>query len=201
MVEQIRTLLERKTELRAQGLAARQRQTHRKELSHTIAANLTQLDEYQAARVVMFYVSVPSEVHTLPLLSEALTQGKQVVVPYMEASRIQLFRLGATDELAPGQFNILEPRRELRAQPDRLLDARQMDLVGVPGVAFDRRGGRLGHGRGYYDELLKRLRPDVPRIGLAYECQLFDEIPMLPHDVPMHRVITERMVYGKGMGD
>lgn len=200
MVEQIRTLLERKTELRARGLAARQRQPHRKELSHTIAASLTRLDEYQAARVVMFYVSVPSEVHTLPLIAGALDQDKCVVVPYMEASRICLFRLSATDELAPGQFNILEPRRELRAEPGRSLDAHQIDLVVVPGVAFDRQGGRLGHGRGYYDELLKRLHPEVPRIGLAYECQLFDEIPMLPHDVPMHKVITERMVYGKELG-
>jgi 5-formyltetrahydrofolate cyclo-ligase len=148
----------------------------------------------------MFYVSIPSEVHTLPLLSEAMAEGKRVVVPYMKASRIHLFHLTSTDELAPGQFNILEPRRELREAPGRSIDASQIDLVVVPGVAFDRHGGRLGHGRGYYDELLRRLRPGVPRIGLAYECQLFDQIPMLPHDMPMHKVITERMVYGKGLG-
>lgn len=200
-MEQIRTLLQRKAELRARGLAARQQQPHRKELSRTIATSLSRLGEYEAAQVTMFYVSVPSEVHTLGLLSEALGQGKTVVVPYMEASRIHLFRLAATDELAPGQFNILEPRRELRAQAGRSIDVGQIDLVVVPGVAFDRQGGRLGHGRGYYDELLKRLRPGVPRIALAYECQLFDEVPMLPHDVPMHKIITETAIYGgQGLG-
>jgi 5-formyltetrahydrofolate cyclo-ligase len=195
MVEPIATLLERKAELRARGLAARQQQPHRKELSRAIAVRLGELPEYQAARVVMYYVGVSSEVHTLALLTAALQQGKTVVVPYMASSRIELFRLEEVDELAPGHFNILEPRRELRTQPDRTAAAEQIELVVVPGVAFDRQGGRLGHGRGYYDELLKRLRPEVPRIALAYECQLFDQIPMLPHDMPMHKVITERAVY------
>lgn len=195
MVEQIAKLLQRKAEIRALGLAARQQQSHRKELSRTIAARLAGLPEYQAARVVMYYVGVPSEVHTLALVSEALGQAKTVVVPYMESSRIELCRLEEVDDLAPGHFGILEPRRELRTRPERAVDVERVELVVVPGVAFDRQGGRLGHGRGYYDELLKRLRPAVPRIALAYECQIVDQVPMLAHDMPMHKVITELAIY------
>jgi 5-formyltetrahydrofolate cyclo-ligase len=128
-------------------------------------------------------------------VAEALAEGKTVVVPYMDSARIHLFRLESLDELAPGQFGILEPRRELRNAPGKSVDPARIELVVVPGVGFDRQGGRVGHGRGYYDELLKRIRPEVPRIGLAYECQLFDAVPMLPHDVPMNRVITEQAVY------
>lgn len=195
MVEPVGNLQERKAEIRAQGLAARAQQPHREDLSRTIVATLSRLNEYQAAGVVLYYVSVPSEVHTLPLLAEALAQGKTAVIPYMDSARIALFRLESLDELAPGQFGILEPRRDLRTAAGKAVDPARIELVVIPGVGFDRQGGRVGHGRGYYDELLKRIRPEVPRIGLAYECQLFDEIPMLPHDVRMHKVVSEQAVY------
>ena len=78
-------------------------------------------------------------------------------------------------------------------QPDEL------DVIMVPGVAFDRRGGRTGHGKGYYDKLLEHARRDTPLVALAFECQLFPEIPVQPHDVFMDMVITESAVYpGRG---
>ena len=69
----------------------------------------------------------------------------------------------------------------------------------VPGVAFDRRGGRMGHGFGYYDKLLEHARPDAPLVALAFECQLFPEIPTQAHDIFMDKIITEQAIYaGKG---
>ena len=79
---------------------------------------------------------------------------KRVVVPYCVGRRLELFRLTDMDELAEGTFTILEPRPELRERPERRVDVAEVDLVVVPGVAFDARGGRLGHGQGYYDRLL-----------------------------------------------
>ena len=71
----------------------------------------------------------------------------------------------------------------------------------VPGVAFDRHGGRTGHGKGYYDKLLQHARPDAPLVALAFECQLFPEIPTAQHDIFMDRIITEKAIYdGKGRG-
>jgi 5-formyltetrahydrofolate cyclo-ligase len=69
----------------------------------------------------------------------------------------------------------------------------------VPGVAFDRTGARMGHGFGYYDKLLQHARPDAPLVALAFECQLFPEIPTQPHDIFMDKIITEKRVYtGRG---
>ena len=69
----------------------------------------------------------------------------------------------------------------------------------VPGVAFDRRGARMGHGFGYYDKLLEHARPDTPLVALAFECQLFNEIPTQSHDIFMDKIITEQSIYqGKG---
>jgi 5-formyltetrahydrofolate cyclo-ligase len=69
----------------------------------------------------------------------------------------------------------------------------------VPGVAFDRRGARMGHGKGYYDKLLEHARPDTKLVALAFECQLFPEIPVQQHDIFMDKLITEAAVYqGRG---
>jgi len=98
-------------------------------------------------------------------------------------------------ELAAGTLGIPEPRHELRSLPERRIAPGELDLVMVPGLAFDRRGGRVGHGKGYYDRLLARVRPDALLAGVAFECQVFPQVPMLDYDVLMDRVITERTVY------
>lgn len=143
----------------------------------------------------MLYVGVRSEVGTRPFLLQAIAEGKRVVVPYCVGRDLALFHLQGMEELAASGFGLFEPRPELRADPAKRVDPAELDLVMVPGVAFDRRGGRLGHGKGYYDRLLPRIRCDAPLIAVAFECQLFPEIPMLEHDVFMDRVITEKTIY------
>ena len=125
-------------------------------------------------------------------------QGKRVVVPYCVGGQIQLFLLADVEELAAGGLGILEPKPALRGDPSRHVEPAGLDLVLVPGVAFDRRGGRLGRGKGYYDGLLAHIRPDTSLVALAFECQIVPEIPMLPHDVYMHKVITEKAIYERG---
>jgi 5-formyltetrahydrofolate cyclo-ligase len=98
------------------------------------------------------------------------------------------------EELAIGMYNIFEPAEQLRRQPAKQVPVSQIDLAMVPGVAFDERGGRLGHGKGYYDKLLENARPDCPLVALAFECQIFPEIPVGEHDIYMDKVITERRV-------
>ncbi len=68
---------------------------------------------------------------------------------------------------------------------------KELDLILVPGVAFDARGGRTGHGKGYYDKLLENARLETPLVSLAFECQMFEEIPMQDHDIFMDKVVTE----------
>jgi 5-formyltetrahydrofolate cyclo-ligase len=103
------------------------------------------------------------------------------------------------DELAVGMYKILEPRPELRELPAKRVDVRELDLIMVPGVAFDPRGARMGHGKGYYDKLLEYARPQTPLVALAFECQIFPEIPTQPHDIFMDKIITEKTIYqGRG---
>jgi 5-formyltetrahydrofolate cyclo-ligase len=103
------------------------------------------------------------------------------------------------DELELGMYRILEPKQELRTVVEKRVEVDELDLIMVPGVAFDVRGARTGHGKGYYDKLLEHARPDTPLVALAFECQMFEEIPVEEHDVFMDKVVTEKAVYaGRG---
>jgi 5-formyltetrahydrofolate cyclo-ligase len=184
-----------KQAIRSQARANRRRQADKDGLSRQICRTLAALPEYTHAGTVMFYVDLGSEVRTRQFLPTAWGDGKRVVVPYCAGEQLGLFCLESIDELAPGTLRILEPQAELRGLAGRTADVSWLDLIVVPGVAFDRRGGRLGQGKGYYDRLLRRVRPDATLVGLAFECQLFAKIPMLPHDVSVHKVISEKAVY------
>jgi 5-formyltetrahydrofolate cyclo-ligase len=193
------TFQERKKQLREQAHANRNAQADKDGLSRIILDRFVALPEYAAARVVMYYVDVRSEVRTRHYLPEALKHDKTIVVPYCVDGELELFHLTSMDELAIGMYKILEPKPELRSLPEKRFKAEQLDLVMVPGVAFDRTGARMGHGFGYYDKLLQHARPDAPLVALAFECQLFPEIPTQAHDIFMDRIITEQAVYeGRG---
>jgi 5-formyltetrahydrofolate cyclo-ligase len=181
--------------IRAEARDRRRRQPDQAALSRRIGDALLALPEYLAAAAVMLYVDVGSEVRTRPLFAPMWAAGKQVVVPYCVGDGLELFRLESLEELAPGTLGIPEPAKELRGRGDRAFDPAQLDLVVVPGIAFDRRGGRLGQGKGYYDRFLPLVSPRAALVGLAFECQLLPEIPMLQHDLYLHKVITEAAVY------
>jgi 5-formyltetrahydrofolate cyclo-ligase len=192
----------RKKAIREQAHSRRNQQDNKDELSRRICTTFMALPEYAAARTVMFYLDVRSEVRTRQALPEALASGKRIIVPWCnEQGELELFHLTDMAELAIGMYRILEPKPELRSLPQKQVRAEELDLVMVPGVAFDRRGARMGHGKGYYDKLLQHARPDSPLMALAFECQLFDEIPTAEHDIFMDRIITESAVYaGRGRG-
>ena len=190
-------LRRRKIELRATAHARRRAQADRAALSRQIADRLWAQPEYAAARTLLAYVAYQSEVHTRELIAQAWADGKRVVLPDCHDGRLRLFQVESFAELEPGTLGILEPRPEVRGRPEREANIATIDLVLAPGVAFDRRGGRLGHGKGYYDRLLAEVGPQTCLIGLAFECQVFDEVPLMAHDVPMHKVITERAVWAR----
>lgn len=200
MIEQALTLRERKQALREQAHALRNAQTEKDALSQVICARFVSLPAYAAARTVKFYIDVRSEVRTRHALPAALASGKKIVVPWCnEAGELELFHLTDMSELALGMYKILEPKPELRHMREKQVRTEDLDLIMVPGVAFDRRGARMGHGKGYYDKLLKHARPDAPLVALAFECQLFPEIPVGHHDVFMDQILTESAQYpGRG---
>lgn len=190
----------KKKAIREQAHANRKAQENKDELSREICAKFMSLPEYASARTVMFYVDVRTEVRTRLDLETALSHGKTIVVPWCnDAGELELFKLNSMDDLSIGMYKILEPKLELRHLPEHQVDVKSLDLVMVPGVAFTRDGARMGHGKGYYDKLLEHARPDAPLVALAFECQLFPEIPTQAHDVFMDKIITEREIYpGRG---
>ena len=196
------SIRERKDALRKQAHANRNAQENKDELSRRIVGAFMSLPEYAEANTVMFYIDVRSEVRTRNDLELALQSGKTIIVPWCnEAGELELFRLASMDELELGMYRILEPKVELRGLPEKQVDVQELDLIMVPGVAFDRRGARMGHGKGYYDKLLQHARLNTPLVALAFECQLFEEIPVAEHDIFMDRIITEDHVYqGRGRG-
>lgn len=177
----------------------RRNQPNKDEVSTTIVERFMALPEYAAARTVMFYVDVRDEVRTRHALPAALAGDKRVVIPYCVDGELELFHLESMDELVVGMYKILEPREELRDVAAKRLQPQELDLIMVPGVAFDREGGRTGHGKGYYDKLLEHARPDAPLVALAFESQMFAQIPCEAHDIYMDKVVTEDASYpGRG---
>lgn len=192
-------LSERKKAIREQAHANRRAQVDKDGVSQQIMRRFMDLPEYAAARTVMFYVDVRAEVRTRHAFPEALLSDKRIVVPYCVDGELELFHLAAMDELEEGMYRILEPREELREVAEKRVEVGDLDLIMVPGVAFDPQGGRTGHGKGYYDKLLEHARLATPLVGIAFQCQIFPEIPMGDLDVRMDKVVTEEAVY-EGLG-
>lgn len=193
----------RKAAIREQARKNRVAQKDKDALSRAICGRFMELPAYRTAKSVMWYVDAGSEVRTRHTLPEALTHGKRVVVPWcvVETNTLELFLLEDMSELVEGAYKILEPKDELRRLPAKVVQPEELDLVMVPGTAFDPRGGRMGQGKGYYDRLLARARPDAPLVALAFDCQIFDDIPVAGHDVFMDQVLTEtRSIAGRGRG-
>lgn len=156
--------------------------------SRVICNKLLELPVFRSAKTVMFYISFQGEVNTFPMIAEAFRLNKCVAVPLIRKETRQLIPvvIEAVHDLVPGSYGIPEPARNApRLQPEDL------DLVVVPGVAFDAAGNRLGRGAGYYDRFLSLLPSTTPVIGVGYDFQLTPAIPGLePHDRRVTTVLT-----------
>ncbi len=145
---------------------------------------------YRKAQTLFISVSFGSELDTHPLIARALVDGKRVAVPHCDprTHRMQpLWIARFPEDLTPGILGILEP------DPDRCAAAApaMLDLVIVPGIAFTRRGMRLGYGGGYYDRFLTALPDHVPTLALAPDSQIADALPVEPHDRRFNWLLTE----------
>jgi 5-formyltetrahydrofolate cyclo-ligase len=199
-------LLELKSQLRRKAYDARNAQPNKDEVSSLAMAKLVELPEYRQAQTVLWYLDCRSELRTRHALAAALNGDKRIVVPYCTtddhgANKLGLWLLESIEEMVVGKWNILEPPRDRWNEPGKVVSPEELDFVMVPGVGFDRRGGRMGNGQGYYDRLLQSVRLNCKLVAPCYESQLMDEIAMGPHDVYMDKVVTEAQVYtGKGRG-
>jgi 5-formyltetrahydrofolate cyclo-ligase len=149
------------------------------------------LAKQTAGSIIALYAPKGSEVDTSRIDGFARARGLRVAYPRInDGDRRLAFHEVTIDELVPATFGLREP-----APHAPLVELSQMTALLVPGLAFDRAGGRIGWGRGYYDVTLAAASPAALRIGLAFECQVLDHVPRDPHDAPLHYVVTEAAIY------
>ena len=160
----------------------------RREASERIRRLVGELPEFQQARTVLLFVSLPDEADTLGIIADALAAGKTVAVPKVDRKRkvMEACRLHALDRgLAPGVFGIPEP------QATEVVEPGAIDFVLVPARGFDREGNRIGRGGGYYDRYMSHPDFHAVRCGIAFAAQVLDAIPHDAHDLPIHVLVTE----------
>lgn len=169
----------------------------REAASARIRALVMNLPEVTATRAMLAFASTGTEVDLDPLLRGQIEAGVQVLIPWVEGPVLLLAAVrDLDDELAPGFRGVREPRPGAR----RAVTPERVDVALVPGVGFDRHGHRLGYGGGHFDRLLATLRPGTPLIGVAYACQVVEEIPVEGHDVAVDALVTETGLVRTGSG-
>lgn len=159
--------------------------------SRAIWERFSSLQNYRSASAIALYCSIvrEREVMTIPMIEMALVQGKKVCLPKVMHDSLEFFSIrDVRQDLSEGAFGILEPITGDRVDPQNI------DLVVVPGVAFDVKGNRVGFGRGYYDRFLRRARKRASIVALAFEFQIVDRVPATEYDVRVHKIVTEKRV-------
>jgi 5-formyltetrahydrofolate cyclo-ligase len=193
-IQELKETLENKSKAEIRGIIREHRNSMSAEEVTKRSANvrnrLYTLPEYTIAQNIMLYVSFRNEVDTTDIIAFALQQGKKVFLPGMARDGIDMDMFEIHDiqkDLAPGRFGVMEPKHHLRkcAEYDRIY------LCIMPGIAFDRRGNRIGWGKGYYDSFLRKLPSTVKKFALAYDFQVIKKIDAGKNDVPIDGLITE----------
>jgi 5-formyltetrahydrofolate cyclo-ligase len=178
-----------KTSLRKQVTAARESLSleARRSKSGEIENRLFHLPEFHAAGVIMFFASFRSEVDTLPMIRHALAMGKRIILPKVKGRDLELFEIRDFDkDAAPGAWEIPEPGESMPAT------LQEVDLMIIPGLAFDVNGNRLGYGAGFYDRILPRYKKEA--VALAFEIQIVPDVPVSALDIPVKKIVTEKRI-------
>ena len=149
--------------------------------------SLINWDIFKKADVIHIFISKSDEPDTKPIIEYCWNSGKRIAVPIVLHDTFNLYHseINSFDGLVTGIYGTQEPSPEQRKK----INPENFDLVIVPGVAFDRKGGRIGHGKGYYDRFLKLTT--AFRLALAFDCQLLEKIPTELHDIKMNAILSE----------
>jgi len=208
-MEQERRLEKSKLRNRILAELKSQKEEDRIKKSRQIEKQLFNLPEFKQARIIMFYVSTKFEVNTHDMIKKAIKLGKKVAVPVVSTDTSKAPPLKVTGgsacarkgspvdkmdaslisgqwQLQSGPYNIRQPKEEHR----NIVSPKELDLIIVPGVAFDDEGNRLGRGKGYYDRFLQEKSDKTRTLGLAFSFQIVNNLPFSRHDHPVEIVIS-----------
>jgi 5-formyltetrahydrofolate cyclo-ligase len=155
----------------------------KKEKSEVIFNQIESLEQFRSANTIMAYWSMDDEVHTHDLILKFLGK-KQIILPVVKGDVLELKEFtGKTNMMVGESYGIKEP------EGDPFYEIDKIDLIVVPGVAFDINNNRLGRGKAYYDNLL--IKTQALKVGVCFDFQLLDFVPVDEHDVKMDLVITD----------
>lgn len=174
-------------------LLQKQKEEDRLRKSKMIKGRLFQDPDFVQSKTVLFYASFAGEVDTFDMMRQVLKEGKKIALPRVNVHTKEIFPkqvVNLEEDLEYGPYNIRQPKGDVAQD----IDIKTIDLVVVPAAAFDRKHYRLGRGAGYYDRFFTKLSLDIPLIGLAFDFQILDDLPIEEHDLPVSRVITETSV-------
>ncbi|WP_049524734.1 5-formyltetrahydrofolate cyclo-ligase [Streptococcus pseudopneumoniae] len=152
-------------------------------IDQTLTERLLQHPFYQEAKVIASYLSFPHEFQTQELIEQALKDGKKVLIPKTYPKGRMDFVVYDPQQLVKTSFGLLEPQGDLE-----VVDASQIDLVHVPGLAFTTEGYRIGYGGGYYDRYLEHFPGHT--LSTIYPCQVQQFMPE-NHDIPVQEVLID----------
>ena len=162
-----------------------QKEEDRSRKSKLIGNKLLRNKVFRKAKIVMFYIAFGGEVNTEEMIKEAKKIGKLICVPICRKDKetMQPAMLDDHAKLKKGPYGIWEPVAET------LVKLKDLDLIVVPGLAFDKKGNRLGRGKGYYDRFLSNLSDKTPTIGLAFDFQILPRVPTTACDISVKKII------------
>lgn len=163
--------------------------------SENICESLLKLPEIINSKTIFVYVSFRSEVSTFKLIERLIANGKTVTVPItrVKDKRLDAIKIeNVTSDLEPGYCDIPEPTKTLCKT--NIIDPSEINAILLPGSVFDKKGGRFGYGGGYYDRFVSNI-PNAVRIGIAFDLQVVEQIPLQPHDEILDYVMTESHHY------
>ncbi len=180
-----------KAELRKQLIDERRTYSKTEILRNSaiITQRLFELDEVRQAKIISTYIGKEDEVQTIDIIQKSWVAGKTVIVPVVDADRASIYfsELSDLNHLQKGHYDILEPSPE-KISISSLTSA---DIIIVPGVGWDSQGHRLGHGLGFYDRALEGVPYQSTIVGLAFEWQVLESIPVESHDRSVDMIVTE----------
>ena len=185
--------MDRKKEIRAKILKMRQAlpKEEVREKSLRIMRRIEETETFKNADNLLAYIDFRGEVATGTLIEKAWELGKKVYVPRVAGKEMEFYRIYSFEDLEKGAYGILEPKKEC---PVYEAGEGQTTLAILPGSVFDEKKNRVGYGGGFYDRFLENLRKDAVTIGIAFDLQIFDEVPKEAHDAQLDYIVTESRI-------
>jgi 5-formyltetrahydrofolate cyclo-ligase len=161
--------------------------------SQAICEKIMESPIWQNARTTALFAGLATEPQLRTVAEQALLAGGTILFPKIDPAQATLtfYRISHWKDLCPGAWGILEPGSKAPALASEMI----IDLVCVPGLGFDRRGARLGRGKGYYDRFLASLPPATIKLGTFFAMQELAEVPEMSHDVRLDGIVTEQELF------